>query len=113
MPKHRKPLELETPSTGEASPLTRPLVRDSLWQIVVGSDELGWRDITEEVDVKSLQYSTVRPGGYASCSFSLMVDSWDVGYNELRTDARCRVSYGGVVVWVGFVLPRGLDYEGG
>lgn len=85
-------------------------VDDTLWQVLAGDDTIGWRDITDECG--DLVYSNVRPGGPASCSFSLPADVWGLGYNEVRADSQLRVSYAGRGVWSGFVLPRGINYQG-
>lgn len=70
--------------------------------------EAQWRDVTDEVG--GLVYSNVRPGGAASCSFTLPADVWGIGYNELKADSRLIVRYAGRVVWDGFILPRGVAY---
>jgi hypothetical protein len=85
-------------------------VDDTLWQIVAGSDASGWRDITDECG--DLVYSNVRPGGAASASFTLPADVWGLGYNEVSADSRLKVSYAGRTVWDGYVLPRGVNYQG-
>lgn len=85
-------------------------VDDSLWQILVGSDTSGWRDITHEAG--NLTYSNVRPGGPSSCSFTVSADVWGVGLNELRPDQHIVVRYAGIRVWSGFALPRSITYQG-
>ena len=52
------------------------------------------------------------PGGPASASFSLPADVWGLGYNEVRADSKLKVSYAGRSVWSGFILPRGVNYQG-
>jgi len=86
-------------------------VDDTLWQVTVGGTTVGWRDITDEVG--NLVYSNVRPGGAASASFTVPADVWSLGYNELRPDERLVIRYAGTVVWDGYVLPRGVNYQGG
>jgi hypothetical protein len=83
---------------------------DALWQITCGSDAQGWRDVTDECG--GLVYSNVRPGGAASCSFTIPGDVAALGYNELRPDSRLKVVYADEVAWDGFILPRGVSYQG-
>lgn len=85
-------------------------VDKALWQIAAGDATRGYRDITDEVD--GLTYSNVRPGGAASCSFSVSADVWGRGYNELQPDERLIVRYAGTVVWDGYILPRKTTYQG-
>ena len=87
-----------------------PRLDDSLWQITAGSDAQGWRDVTDECG--DLVYSNVRPGGAASCSFTIPGDIADLGYNELQPDMRLKVCYADEVCWDGFILPRGVNYQG-
>ena len=89
---------------------TAPEVDGALWQVTCGSDAGGWRDVTDEVG--DLTYSHVRPGGPASCSFSVPADLGGVGYNELQPDEELIVRYAGELAWSGYVLPRGLSYRG-
>jgi len=85
-------------------------IDDSLWQVTVGDDAQGWRDVTDETG--DLTYSNVRPGGAASCSFTIPGDLAALGYNELRPDSRLVVRYAGQVVWDGYLLPRPISYQG-
>jgi hypothetical protein len=85
-------------------------IDDTLWQIVVGSDATGWRDITDEAG--NLTYSNVRPGGPASCTFTVPADVSGRGYNELQPDEEVVVRYAGEIVWSGYVLPRAVQYQG-
>ena len=86
------------------------LLDDALWQIKIGSDALGWRDVNDECG--DLVYSHVRPGGPASASCTIPGDVWGIGYNELRPDMRLIVYYAGEWCWSGFILPRPTEYEG-
>jgi len=87
-------------------------VDDTLWQVTAGNETDGWRDITDEVG--DLTFTHVRPGGPGSCSFTVPADVWSHGYNELQPDQRIVVRYAGEVVWgKGYILPRGIDYQGG
>lgn len=98
----------ETPTVGGVG--GRIGVDDALWQVIAGDDTNGWRDITDECG--DLVYSNVRPGGAASASFTLPADVWGLGYNQVRSDSRLKISYAGRTVWDGYVLPRGVNYVG-
>jgi len=96
--------------TPDARNLVAVDVDDTLWQILAGDDATGWRDITDECG--GLVYSTVMPGGPGSASFSLPADVWGLGYNEVRADSKLKISYAGKTPWSGFILPRGVNYQG-
>lgn len=89
---------------------TTAAIDESLWQIMVGNNTQGWRDITGEIS--GLTYSHVRPGGAASCSFTISADVEGLGYNELQPDQLLAVRYEGELVWDGYILPRGINYRG-